>query len=635
MKRYGMMGVLGLMVAIMTACGSSNSHNPSPPPSPANGKVLFAVYMVGSDLETNGDFATGDLLDMIDGYAQLDAVGKESLEVLVAFGGSLKPTWNGVRYADMGCLTQDGMDGVFGNDHCYSYEAVFARANPNDMSDKYTLIHFLTTVKAMAPDYETVFVNLWNHGGGYSGYGNDENFDLKNLSVAQVAEAFEITGLRPNIIGFDACLMASAEVYAQLYPHADYLVGSQELEPGHGWDYSLLLPAFTADAQEFARRAVDTFIDSEQHIGTSGKTLSVVDTSFYPAFLASLDDLAVDLYAHVDDQFVKLVKAVYSTEKYSGYRVDYAMDLKHFLDLYWSLLNPQLDAQIITKINAVRVDLARTVVYSRQDRSRPNAHGLSVFAFDNNLWDNGGYQEDNSISKQWYAFVEVLITHDDEDIHPPQVVPADIEYCGKTTGRCYWISDDFAVKSAYGVLALETANPNEYEMLMTRPLERISADYFYLEDFNRDVLTVCDTVNGCAYAYAQTHLAGDQFQFQGVVDLLYSNISVRFSGGKYIDHWVSGQYDPEFGTHGKDDGFIQPGDRLIPFRQIVSYDEDEAGGWEQDYEIEGSTVLNFTAPPLFALEPGPAAGLEFLVVHDAQDNIGLYDTSGNPVPIVR
>jgi hypothetical protein len=135
--------------------------------------------------------------------------------------------------------------------------------------------------------------------------------------------------------------------------------------------------------------------------------------------------------------------------------------------------------------------------------------------------------------------------------------------------------------------------------------------------------------------YAQTHLAGDQVQFQGIVDLLYSNISVRFSGGKYIDHWVSGQYDPEFGTHGKDDGFIQPGDRLIPFRQIVSYDEDEAGGWEQDYEIEGSTVLNFTAPPLFALEPGPVAGLEFLVVHDAQDNIGLYDTSGNAVPIVR
>jgi hypothetical protein len=635
MKRYGIMGICGLICTIMMACGSSNSHNPSPPPSPSNGKVLFAVYMVGSDLETNGDFATGDLLDMIDGYAQLDAVGKESLEVLVAFGGSLKPTWNGVRYADMDCLVQDGVDGVFGNDHCYSYEAVFARANPHDMSDKYTLIHFLTTVKAMAPDYETVFVNLWNHGGGYSGYGNDENFDLKNLSVAQIAEAFEITGLRPDIIGFDACLMASAEVYAQLYPHADYLVGSQELEPAHGWDYSLLLPAFTADARTFAERVVDTFIDSEQHIGTSGKTLSVVDTAFYPAFLASLDNLALDLYAHVDNHFIKLVKSVYSAEKYSGYRVDYAMDLKHFLDLYGSLLNPQWDAGIIARINAVKEDLARTVAYSRQDRSRPNAHGLSVFAFDNDLWDHGGYREENSVSRQWYAFVEALITHDDEDIDPPQVEVADLAYCGKSTGRCFRISDDFAVKSAYGVLALETANPNEYEMLMTTPLERISADYFHLEDFNRDVLVVCDAVNGCAYAHAQTNLAGDQFQFQGIVDLLYSNIAARFSDGKYIDHWVSGRYDPESGTHGKDDGFIQPGDRLVPIRQLVFYDVDKAGGWEHSDESEGSTVLIFTAPPIFELAPGPAAGLEFLVVHDAQDNIGLYDTLGIAVPIVR
>jgi len=632
MKRYGIIGICGLICTILMACGSSNSHNPSPPPSPSNGKVLFAVYMVGSDLETRWNFATGDLLDMIDGYAQLGAVDKESLEVLVAFGGSLKPTWNGVRYADMDCLVQDGVDGVFGNDHCYSYEAVFARANPHDMSDKYTLIHFLTTVKAMAPDYETVFVNLWNHGGGYSGYGNDENFDLKGLSVAQIAEAFEITGLRPDIIGFDACLMASAEVYAQLYPHADYLVGSQELEPGHGWDYSLILPAYTADALELAKRVVDTFIDSEHHMATHGKTLSVVDTAFYPAFLASLDDLAVDLRANVDDHFSKLVKSVYLTEKYSS-NYDFAMDLEHFLGLYWSLLDPQLDAGIIAKINVVRDDLARTVVYSRQDRTRPNAHGLSVFAFDNDLWGYGSYEEKNSISKQWYAFVEALITHDDEDIQPPQVAVADLADCGKTTGRCFRISDDFAVKSAYGVLALETANPNEYEMLTTTPLERISAEYFYLEDFNRKVLEVCDAVDGCFYAHAKADRTTDQYQFLGVVDLMYSAITVRFSEGDYLDHWVSGLYDPDSGTHGKDDGFIRPGDRLIPFRQIVYSDVNKGGAWEHS-DNSYKAVLNFTAPPIFELEPWTAAAHELLIVQDAQDNIGLYDTLGVNVPIV-
>jgi hypothetical protein len=41
-------------------------------------------------------------------------------------------------------------------------------------------------------------------------------------------------------VGFDACLMAAWEVAATLAPHAEYLVASEETEPGHGWDWSAL-----------------------------------------------------------------------------------------------------------------------------------------------------------------------------------------------------------------------------------------------------------------------------------------------------------------------------------------------------------------------------------------------------------
>jgi hypothetical protein len=51
-----------------------------------------------------------------------------------------------------------------------------------------------------------------------------------------------ITGgrLKLDIIGFDACLMAMYEVGSTLAPYAHYLLASELLEPGHGWDYASL-----------------------------------------------------------------------------------------------------------------------------------------------------------------------------------------------------------------------------------------------------------------------------------------------------------------------------------------------------------------------------------------------------------
>lgn len=46
--------------------------------------------------------------------------------------------------------------------------------------------------------------------------------------------------VKVRILGFDACLMASAEVAFTVSPYADYLIASQEVEPGNGWNYSFL-----------------------------------------------------------------------------------------------------------------------------------------------------------------------------------------------------------------------------------------------------------------------------------------------------------------------------------------------------------------------------------------------------------
>ena len=57
----------------------------------------------------------------------------------------------------------------------------------------------------------------------------------------EVSSAIAAAGLHLNLIGFDACLMAMVENAYPLRNLADYMVGSEETEPGDGWPYDLVL----------------------------------------------------------------------------------------------------------------------------------------------------------------------------------------------------------------------------------------------------------------------------------------------------------------------------------------------------------------------------------------------------------
>ena len=88
-------------------------------------------------------------------------------------------------------------------------------------------------------------LSIWDHGGGWTGIGPDETDGHDVLDLADITSGLE-QGLaaagveRLDLLGFDACLMATYEVASALAPYADHLLASEELEPGHGWDYRSL-----------------------------------------------------------------------------------------------------------------------------------------------------------------------------------------------------------------------------------------------------------------------------------------------------------------------------------------------------------------------------------------------------------
>lgn len=124
---------------------------------------------------------------------------------------------------------------------------------------------------------------IWNHGASWPGAAIDETSGGTLLSLAGIRDAvaggLDRAGVdRLDLIGFDACLMATYEVAQNLEPVSRTLLASEELEPGHGWNWeAVTAPGGTVSTVDLAQGVVDGFAAQSLQYGTSGVTLSLVD----------------------------------------------------------------------------------------------------------------------------------------------------------------------------------------------------------------------------------------------------------------------------------------------------------------------------------------------------------------------
>ena len=113
-----------------------------------------------------------------------------------------------------------------------------------DTGDPALLAEFISSSIAAHPAAHYSLI-LSDHGASWPGVGGDESSGGNGLTVAEIQQAVS-TGLadagvaKLDLLGFDACLMSTYEVATSMAPLADRMLASQELEPGHGWDYTAL-----------------------------------------------------------------------------------------------------------------------------------------------------------------------------------------------------------------------------------------------------------------------------------------------------------------------------------------------------------------------------------------------------------
>lgn len=322
--------------------------------------VTIMVYMCGTDLESRNGMGTADLQEM------LNARFGENINLLVYTGGckawkndiissSVNQIWQ-VRDGRLVSLKKDlGSVSMTDPDTLTGYIQWCAKNYP---ASRYDLI-------------------LWDHGGGsISGYGYDEKFaSAGSMSLAGLDSALKSAGVKFDFIGFDACLMATAETALTMAQYGDYLIASEETEPGVGWYYTDWLTALGKDTSratiQVGKDIADSFVDTcAQKCPGQLTTLSVID-------LAELETTLPGALTDFSRSTSKLIqtKEYQTVSNARGGAREFAKSSKiDQVDLV------HLARNMGTKEGDALADvLLGLVKYNRTSSNMTNAYGVSIY----------------------------------------------------------------------------------------------------------------------------------------------------------------------------------------------------------------------------------------------------------------
>jgi hypothetical protein len=324
------------------------------------------IYMNGSDLESEGGEATKNLTSL------LKADFPRNINVILFTGGTKK--WhNGYidpKHNQIWRLTDGGME-------------LLKSTELKSIGESSTLADFLDFSQASFPaDKKALF--FWNHGGGsVIGFGADEYFDYDSLCLPEISDAFErsFDGQKFDLIGFDACLMANIETASVLEPYAKYMVASEEVEPGGGWDYENLLGKLAEEScisgEEFGIDIANGYWNKYRGTDCGGMiTCSVTDLSKIAPLEELLGTYAVDLSGSIAmKESMKMLADVRQNAESYGDEPDTesfdTIDLYCFIDLQEGI-DETLCGRILDAIG-------EAVVYEKSGNLRDYSCGLSIY----------------------------------------------------------------------------------------------------------------------------------------------------------------------------------------------------------------------------------------------------------------
>ncbi|MBE6930993.1 MAG: hypothetical protein E7463_12030 [Ruminococcaceae bacterium] len=375
--------------------GTSSSSSETPVTGRAKKPWTVLIYMCGTDLETVDGAATANLGEIC------RPMNRDSINVVIQTGGT--------RSWKLGGIPEDKLARFEVVEAGLACVGQYPLAS---MGDEATLASFLEWGVDAYPA-EKYMLLLWNHGGGsLGGVCYDELFDSDSLELDEIAGALDASGVTYELIGFDACLMATLENAALLRDYGRYMVASEEFEPGGGWDYADFLGYLSTSPDvhgaELGRRICQGYYNKcSASQDETMATLSVIDLRRIDTLLNCFDLLAAEMGGLVEEmeQLQELTIRARRAENYGGNSsgegytnmVDLGDLVSHTRDVLPETCQAVLDA------------LDAAVLHSVSGRQRDGAQGLSLFfPLDLSAQDCGEYTE-VCPSPHYLRFLEAIV----------------------------------------------------------------------------------------------------------------------------------------------------------------------------------------------------------------------------------
>ena len=195
------------------------------------------------------------------------------------------------------------------------------------------------------------------------------------MDLSEINKALKDSKQTFDFIGFDACLMATLETAVMTSNYADYMIASEETEPGVGWYYTKWVNALGENTSmptlEIGKNIVDGFVDECNRVCAGQKTtLSVIDLAEFsetvPNKLNAFSTSTTDLIKGKDFKVVSDARAG-SREFATSSKID-QIDLVNFANSIGTNESKALSEAVL-----------EAVKYNRTSRSMTNAYGLSMY----------------------------------------------------------------------------------------------------------------------------------------------------------------------------------------------------------------------------------------------------------------
>lgn len=333
-----------------------------------NARKTWGIYTYIAGDNNLSDYGLLDIEEMAKAGASKDVHVSVQIDTAGEHTGS-------IRYE----LTEPDFEGK-------SHRTVIQRLPEQNTGEPRYLAQFAKWAAKRYPAQNRLLV-VWNHGAGFMhtptrDIGYDDSSKGDALTMGELRWALEQAGFgsgasgRLGILGFDACLMNMLEVAYEFTGVADYVVGSQQTEPGDGWPYADVITGAKSsrDPAVVAAKIVKAYIAYYKKTGDLGVTQSALELGKCPAIGKAVDQLGAALIKMIGTLKGRILEARVETQ---GYEEPTYVDV---VDLAKQLALKCPDAKIRTACRAMTAAVKSAVIANGSyGPSVARSSGLSIW----------------------------------------------------------------------------------------------------------------------------------------------------------------------------------------------------------------------------------------------------------------